>query len=205
MAGLGELLEKLGRNAGLNALERMQLRTKGRELEALGPAMSVLFGPGEADPHFNNFFAVEGEFETLPHEIASLRFDTQILSTGTSFQDLTVTDPSGATWSHGMTIDVSNGTIGVTGVSVNAVIEFTFWVQFAANGDGQRAIQWTDVGGGNSVKNYEFAPDGSLATYLYGFHKRKVALADTFYKLQAWQDTGGDLNIDGLLVAERVR
>ena len=205
MADLGTLFDKLARNAGMSITDRIQLRQKGLALEALGPQMSVLFGAGEVDPHFNNFYAVEGEFETLPHPMASLYHATQAVTTGTTYQSMTVLDPSGATWGQGLSIDTSAATILVPGLPVGAVMEFTLWAQFAGNATGVRSLQWIELGASGAVKKFEFNPHATHPTYLSVFHKRRVATADTTYQLQVFQDSGGDLNVDALIVAERVQ
>ena len=198
MPTLGELFDKLGRDAGLSVGDRLALRQKGNNLET----QLAYNQPGLARLPF--FYTEGAEFEVLPHDMASLRFASQAISTGTTFQDLTVSDPSGATWSKGLSIDVSNGVINVSGVPIGAVISFTMWMQFDANSTGVRALQWRD-NSGNSTQGYEFGPSSAHPTYINLGHKRQVVKADTSYKIQVFQDSGGDLNGAGLFVAERIK
>ena len=162
---------------------------------------SILDAPSKISPDV----LVQSEpFTTLPHEVGSLLFSTQEISSGTSFQTPTVASTV-ATFGDGFTIDESGGTISVDGQDQNAVIAFVLWWQWAADATGQRALQWSDVGGSNAVIDYDFAPDGSLASRLSVSHVRRVLTADTTYKLQVWQNSGGGLNGDGLMVAYRIR
>ncbi len=143
-------------------------------------------------------------FRTLPHECASLRFDTQEISSGTTYQTPAVLDPSGATWNHGFSIDTSNAQILVKRQAKGAVIAFVLWWQWAGNATGRRALQWTD-NSGNGVQDFEFSPDATIATFLHVPHVRKAAAADTYYSLKVYQNSGAGLNGDGLLTAWRIR
>ena len=163
---------------------------------------SALDAPNQLSP---DILTLSEPFTVLPHEVASLRFNTQEIASGTTFATPTVADPSGATWTHGFSIDKSAGTISVDGQDKNAVIGFVLWWQWAGNSTGRRALRWNDVGGGNAVQDFEFSPDATVATYLHIPHVRRVAAADTTYRLQVYQNSGVGLNGDGLLVAYRIR
>lgn len=206
MAKLGDEFVKIFRelaekdSVNMNQLGDFARRLSVVELYAL-QGQTMLSAPNQLNP---DILAQSEPFTTLPHEAASLRFNAQNVSTGTTFGTLTTADPSGATWAHGMTIDISNSKIQVHGTPGESVLCFVLWVSFAASATGQRALQWVD-NNGNSVVAYDFAPDATLLSRLNIAHVRRVANTDTEYRLEVWQDTGGDLQVTGLLTVFRVR
>ena len=177
------------------------LESEQRRLDAL---VSGWTRQGISDPHFDHIHVGHADFDILPHPVASLRFASQNIGTGTDFVTPTVQSPSGATWAHGMVLDIANGEIIVKGIPSQSVIGFTLSWEWAANATGDRALQCND-NNGNSIKDYEFNPDDTLLTQLGISHMRRIANTDTFYRLQVWQDSGGDLGGSGLIVAYLIR
>lgn len=194
-----ELAEKDSVN--MHALENFALRMNVADRN-LAQLTGWMGSPGRLAP---DILRRSEPFRVLPHEVASLRFATQAITSGTSYQTPVVSDPNAATWAYGFSITTSSGTISVNGQDKNAVIGFTLWWQWAGNSTGRRALQWNDVGGGNAVQDFVFNPDATVATYNHVTTMRRVAAADTTYRLQVYQNSGGDLNGDGLLVAYRIR
>lgn len=187
----------------LTQLEQFALRLNALEQSA-SQVRDWTSGPGKLSP---DILGNSEPFRVLPHEVASLRFSTQAISSGTTFQvpAADALNSNNASWQYGFSVDTSSSTISVNGQDKNAIIGFVLWWQWAANATGHRALQWQEVAAGNAVRDFEFNPDASVETFLYISHVRRVSSTDTTYRPQVYQSSGGDLSGDGLMVAYRIR
>lgn len=181
--------------------DRNAIRLEMNKLQQQVSGLSVLMDDtGNLDP--NIFLQHSRGFSVLPLPVATLRFDTQAIATGSFVTPTTYTGVE-ATFGHDMTIDIPNSYIQVHGTPGESVIFFMCWWQWAndAGGD-ERWLKWTDQDG-NDV--FDLRTD--IAGYAYNrvFHARKIASADTHYYMQVKHNKGSNLNGDGLFVAIRVR
>ena len=193
---LGDLLAMENPSLG----DRHRIRLEMNKLQQQVSGLSVLMDDtGNLDP--NIFLQHSRGFSILPLECASLRFDTQTISDDTATVPTTL-DPSAATWGHGMEIDTTNSRIKITGLPKESVYLFSMWWQWEANDTGLRYLQWfTDDGG--SAKDIRDAP--AYAIYNSLVHVRTQATTDAYYEVKVLQDSGGNLDGDGLFTAVRVR
>ena len=178
MAGFGELLEKLGRNAGLSALERMQLRTKGRDLEALGPAMSVLFGPGE---------------------VCRIGTATNQTISNNTLTRLTGSDvPSalgGKAFSFGIPVDVATGSILLSNFESPSIFLIGAFIIWAANSTGIREVRVYSTDSLSYIDSK--ATSGSFApSHAPSFIWRVAGYKQDDLNLRVLQTSGGDLDVD---------
>ena len=180
--------------------DRQRIRLEMNNLQKQVSTLSVLMdSTGNLDP--NIFLKHSRGFSILPLEMASLRFDTQAIGDSSATTPTTL-DPSAATWNYGMEIDITNSRIKITGLAKESIYLFCAWWQWAANDTGYRYLEWrTDDGGG--VKDTRDAP--AYAIYNSIVHVRRQAAADAYYEVKVWQDSGGNLNGDGLFTAVRLR
>lgn len=180
--------------------DRHRIRLEMNKLQQQVSGLSVLMDDtGNLDP--NIFLRHSRGFSILPLEMASLRFDTQAIGTSSATTPTTL-DPSNATWNYGMEIDIINSRIKITGLAKESVYLFCAWWQWEANDTGSRYLQWfTDDGG--AVKDIRDAP--AYAIYNSLVHVRRQASADAYYEVKVWQDSGGNLDGDGLFTAVRLR
>src|SRR3990167_1622530 len=197
---IGDVLAKLGKGETLSAGELDQLRVRMNFIEATtsraGEVMSSQ-GPGLNPGVFQN----SGMFSLLPHECASMRFDTQAIGNDSTTTPVSLT-PSGATWSYGFRNDTANHRIYTSGRPGDMVLLITAWWQWGINATGNRILTWnTDDGGAVSDRRASFG--ASLGTYNYIANIRRVASAETYHYLTVYQNSGGDLDGDGLLVVAR--
>mgnify|MGYP001577337383 CR=1 FL=1 len=182
-----------------------QIRELDKRIDQVNSKLaSILDLSGGLNPDI--FVQAGHPFTMLPHECASVRFGTQTIATGTVYATPTAASTSNAaSYGFGMNIDTTNATISILGQPGESIIGFTLWWQWAANSSGTRAMQWREVNAGNAVQDLIFSNSASLVTYNHITHVRRVALVDTTYDLQVYQNSGGNLNGDGLLTAYRIR
>jgi len=200
---IGDVLLKLGKGETLSAGELDQLRVRMNFIEATasgaGEVMSSQ-GAGLSPTVFRN----SGAFSMLPHETASIRFDTQNIANNSL--DSPVPLASGAaTWAYGFSIDTSTGLISIRGIPNDSVYLFAIWWQWAANTTGYRRIQWYESGAGNAVNDYQDAWSATEPIYSHIVHVRRQAGTDASYGIKVFQDSGGDLAGDGVFTATRLR
>ena len=147
MADLGALLEKLGRNAGMAPSEIMQLRQKGRDLDAVGSVAGSWFRGGGQDPHFSYMSADQGMFGTMPNDIARVGTNTnQTIPNDT----LTALAPADAVTgidisrTHGIGVDVANGAIDLTNMGPDDMVFLFARVLWVTNTTGYRHVEFYD-------------------------------------------------------------
>ena len=198
---IGDLFAKLGQGQTLSVGEIETLRLEMNRLQQNAGRLDAISAPtGGLDP---NVFRNSGEFSVFPMPVASMRYDTQAIATGTSYAAPTVLTPSAATWYHGVVIDTANAKLQVTGQPGQSVLLFVLWWSWTADATGNRALRWTD-NSGNEIGDIR-AGNANFQNYLHVSHVRKMASADTWYQLQVWQNSGGNLNGDGLFCVFRLR
>lgn len=204
MAQIGDLFVKLGRGETLSTGEIDTLRFEMNRVQyAVGAIGSVMSPTGGLD---GNVFRNSGGFSILPHESASLYFDTQEIANN-SWVTPTVLATSGATWQQGFRIDTTNGRIYVTGVPRQTVLLSVLWAYWADNATGQRGLAWLsdDTSARYNIRS-AFTP--VLASQMGNeiTHVRRVATAETYYYLRVFQNSGAPLNlVSALLTVTRLR
>ena len=162
-------------------------------------------------------YVTRGELSSLVSQLqgemsppmASIRFDTQAI--GSSLTPSTPTPmmtASNATWNYGLNIDINDNPvtarIQVPSTPFLSRVMFVLWWYWAANATGTRILRWTD-NSGNQVDDTRAAiTEGGVGTACHITHVRRVQSADTWYSIQVAQNSGGNLNGDGLLVAVKI-
>jgi len=212
MPTIGDLIAKWanGRNALLRG-EVEELRLKLNRIEAAASRLDTLSAPmGGLDP---NIFGNRGGFSVLPHEGASMYFDTQAIATSaTNPVRPVVLTTAAATWSRGFYVDNATSRIYVTGLGGEAVLLFVAWWGHAYAGSlaaaARRELAWavnaTPLDGALSDRRAEYPYSGYVTTN-YFVHVRKQAATDSFYEIGILQNSGGNLNGSGLFTCCRIR
>ena len=208
MPTIGDLIAKWanGRNALLRG-EIEELRLKMNRIEAAASRLDTLSAPTMGlDP---NIFRNSGGFSVLPHPCAIL-----YKSAAQSIPNATWTSPT--TWldfsdpavrAFDMKVDTTAGYIYSRGIPGDTVIQFTASALFASNATGTRSIALTmsDGGGtGHSVPGVGFLA-GVLNT-VQVTHVRVIKADNAYNYLQVYQNSGGALDLQGLIfTATRLR
>ena len=204
MADLGTLFDKLAKDAGMSIGDRTALRQKGGQLESTITGYNNLFGAGEVDPRFSNFFAEQGEFGIIPLEMARLGTNTaQTISTGTGtiLKPADAASASGRTFSHGLDYDVTEGSIRLGSFDSPAVFLVWAYLRFSGNSTGDRILSIFDADTGDPgsalvTLDKEPAPATvssiMTATYIW----RNAGGSGDNLRIGVNQDSGGDLNVD---------
>jgi hypothetical protein len=201
MPTIGDLIAKWanGRNALLRG-EVEELRLKLNRIEAAASRLDTLSAPtGGLDP---NIFGNSGQFTVLPVPVASLRFAAQNIATGTTYGAPTVDTTGAATWNYGVTVDLANAKLQIPGMPGHSILLFVLWWRFDPNATNHRGLKWTD-NSGNSVEDVR-AGFATYNNYLHITHVRRMASTDTWYQLQVFQNSGGNLSGDGLFTVFRL-
>lgn len=158
-------------------------------------------------PHFQHMEFGSARGDILPHECASLRFSTQSIADGTTPLTPTAADTSNAaTWSNGMKLDVSNSKILFAGIPGQSIVgAFSWWLWSDASQTGDRHLLLNTTGGGSTKKTEAGLNHASEGTAQYVFNVRRMAAGEDDFNIQVWQDSGGAINGEGLLVVMRLR
>ena len=202
MPTIGDLIAKWanGRNALLRG-EVEELRLKLNRIEAAASRLDTLSSPtGGLDL---NIFRNSGQFTVLPVPVASLKFNSCTVATGTTYAAPAVDTTSAATWNYGVTVDLANAKLQIPGMPGQSILLFVLWWRFDPNATNHRGLKWTD-NSGNSVEDVR-AGFATYNNYLHIAHVRRMASTDTWYQLQVFQNSGGNLSGDGLFTVFRLR
>lgn len=150
------------------------------------------------------FDGMSAFFSVLPHDAASM-FQAANVTVGTgSTVTITYDANSGATWSHGIEIDPSSGFIRVHGANNGNVLLLLAFGNWAGNSSGIRDIKLRTDDGSERVNRQ--LPSGTSAVYSEITHIRRTKTETTEYRLDAFQDSGGNLDITSVgLVVVRLR
>lgn len=156
---------------------------------------------------FRNFSADHGFFTTLPHEAAA--FYTINDTTVPDSEDTTIifdATKSGGSWQHGLIKDLSTfDRISVVGVPGESVFLFCGHLSFNANATGRRSVA-IKTGSGAFVSIAALPSIGAGGNTTVPFiYMREATQADDHFKVQAYQDSGGDLGVSGQLAVVRLR
>lgn len=202
MPQIGDVLAKwaLARNP-LTRGEIEDLRLGMNRLQLAASRLDAVSTPTGGLDH--DIFRNSGEFSVLPIPCASLCFTTQEIATGTTYGVPAVNATSAATWKYGVTVDTTNAKLQVSGTPGESILMFVLWWRWDANATNHRGLKWTD-NSGNSVEDVR-AGFATYNNYLHIAHVRRMVSADTWYQLQVWQNSGGNLNGDGLFTVFRLR
>ena len=206
MPQIGDLFAKLASGQSLSAPEIEQLRLQMNLQQGVTSQMAALLTPsGDLDP--NIFSHHSGFFSTLPHECASLRFDTQSIDNNslTTPVALVESPTNKATWNYGMNIDVSNSKILFSGIPGQSIVAAYSWWLWAADTNNQRELTLNTTGGGAVTDRREAYTRGGIGTMNMSFNLRRMAAGESDFNIQVYQNSGGGLNGDGLLVVARLR
>ncbi len=197
-----KLFDALKDVEGVDLEDLQRMRDLGNALS--GPRNTWARSDGTIDPNFFSRFGPGGGFTILPHECASLKFNSQ------SIDNNSLTTPatdgnSAATWNNGMKIDVANSKILFAGIPGESIVAAFSWWQWAANATNQRELTLNTTGGGSTHDRREAYTRGGIGTYNFAFNIRRMAAGESDFNIQVYQNSGGGLNGDGLLVVLRIR
>jgi hypothetical protein len=185
--------------SGVSPADAEALRLKGNDAEDAADSLKLIGDVAGLKPQ-----VFEGkEFTIFPCAAASLRFSAQTIGSGTTYAVPTVDTTSLATWTYGVVLDTANARVQVPGLPGDSLLLFVLWWRWDPNATNRRALQWTDNSGNNVEDN--IAAFATYNNYCHITHVRRMASADTWYQLQVWQNSGGDLDGDGLLTVFRMR
>ena len=202
---LADLVAKMASGDALSPAEIQAVRLGVARVQSLTDRMSAIVGEGGPGLH-SDVFRNSGMFSLLPHESAALHqtpADAQVIPDQV-WTNVTASAASGATWSEGLGLDLANSRIVVTGIPHETIVDIVAWAVFADNTTGVRGIRWL-ADDGSSLTRMQAVPTGQGASVGLS-HKRKVSTTHTYYYIQVWQNSGGDLALDGAYFAlSRVR
>ena len=200
MADLGALLEKLGRNAGMAPSEIMQLRQKGRDLDAVGSVAGSWFRGGGQDPHFSYMSADQGHFSAMPIDLARVGTNANQTISNNTLTALTSADavtPTSISRSEGIGVNVAEGSIDVSLFGPDQVVYFFSRVIWDPGPAGRRRVELR-----NAVTNgflvtlsdidYTTTPEGVQT----GFYSLTTIYSSPIRaQLNVLQTSGGDLDV----------
>lgn len=204
MAKFDDMIYELAISADKPRYWAKQMRSEARKLMQSSTQYESV-GQGIKTPFIE---AGGGRFDTLPHEgaaLANLGTPTSVASGTWTVPTYDAESASGATWSHGMQIDVANGLIHFTGVPRGAILLFTAWATFEAHATGNRQIKWTEVNGGSIVVNVKDNLGVGDTTYVPISHLRRVGLADTTYKIEVAHWAAENIDVNTYFTCIRMR
>lgn len=141
---------------------------------------------------------------------ASLRFSSQIIPNDDLIIPVAADETNGATWADSfgddMILDIPNSKILFSGTPEESVVEIlSWWAWQDATKSGDRQLVLNTTGGGTVVDNRPGLNHATNITYNYAFNVRRMAIGERDFNIQVWQDSGGDLVGNGLLVVIRIR
>ena len=199
---LDDMLYELALSANKPRYWAERLRKEVRDLRRSASAWDNI-GTGIKVPWIEAF---GGRFDTLPHEAAmlflppGLTVPTATWTDVVGYDDPYTLDPD-LTASHtwGFKVDAANGYIYVENVPKESLIMVAGWGDWDENSTGQRGLRWkSDDGSQRSalVNAADGAEAGQLTVGAPLLHFRPLPAAHTFYRLQAYQSSGGDLDLN---------
>ncbi len=199
MATFGTLLDKLGRIAGLTIGDRLELRQKGNNLEAVENAFGTWTDIGRSSPHFDHFYAAEGELGTAP--LDACRLLSPAANQAISNDTVTVLlDAAGITQDFGILGDATTGIFNLRAKASGLGAKFLYWAHVAweRNSTGDRSLALYDTADAELVRwtltANAHGTSGDPAhniTYWWGITDYD---GDNHY-WKVWQNSGGDLDV----------
>jgi hypothetical protein len=211
MSTFGDLLEKMGRNSGLSPQELELLRLKGNNMDNAMMTVNAWTGPGVTNPHFENFYAEQGEFGTLPHAVSSMARDSdQVIQHNTKTVvtyevkgDL-VANMQKFSFAEGILDDPGQGTFQVH-LTAGSLVLFCGFVAWEANATGLREVRLRSGSGGNTPISSGPAVDGGSTVQAFAVIRQMVTEDDRHF-LRVYQNSGGELNlVTATFAAARIR
>jgi hypothetical protein len=211
MPAVGDLFAKMGRGETLAPGEIETLRLEMNRMQSVASKASDVLNMAGAglDP---NVFQNSGMFSLLPHEVGGLyqlQATAQVIPNDTWTTMLPDTAATtDATRSKGLRIDVTNGRIYVEGIPRETEVQIVAWAAFATNTTGLRGVKWVSDDGSQliSVQSASEVSGAAGAAMVQLSHLRKVNSAHSYYYMQVYQNSGGNLALDSAYFAmARVR
>lgn len=201
MADLRQLFDKLGRNAGLSIRDRLDLRTLGGNLAAIESAFRTWTDPGQTSPRFTHFYAEEGEFGRLPMEMARVGTNsaqTITTSTTTILKPGDAPSAAGRTFSHGVTLDETEGSINLGKFDSPSVFLLWAHANWTTNVTGERLLQLHNADSGDPGTNLVRldkiqGSDSNVSNAVYVW--RNAAAGSDNLRLGVFQNSGGNIDI----------
>ncbi len=203
MAQIGDLFAKLGSGQTLSTGEIETLRLEMNRLQNTASRLDTIMAPaGGLEP---NVFRNSGPFSILPHPAAVL-----YKSSAQSIADSTWTEPTGwldfsdpAIRAFGLRAEPTVGHIYTSGIAGDSVFLLFASALFASNATGSRSMRITmsDATGqvGHTVPGIAYVA-GVLSTVQVS-HIRVLKSDTTYVYTDVWQNSGGALDLQSILLA----
>lgn len=194
MPSLGELFDKLGRDAGLSTRDRLALRTKGNNLDAIETTMG-----STTQPSFRKIIADETQFGLIPGETCRIGTATDQTIANNTETRLTNADSlntiTGKSYSFGIPVDLANGEIQLSNFESPSIFLIGCFVVWDANSTGDRSVK---LYSSDSLSYIDEHPPGggSFPTHSPVWTWRVSGYKADDLNLRVLQTSGGDLDID---------
>lgn len=201
MGRLGDDFVRLFQDlADHDTVDLQRLGDFSRRLNGIEQAESLVRGwsqPGSVDPFFGTVYADWGKFRQLPMEMARIGTNTaQTISTGTTtiLKPADAITAAGRTFTHGLEINPTNGSINLGTFDSPAIFLLVAWVQWDNDDTGDRILYLYDSDAGTENARLDHRNAAAFTISNGVFLWRNAGSGGDNLELRVYQDSGGDLD-----------